>query len=194
MEFLVEAGLSPMQAIQAATKVGAQYLGQEKQLGSVEEGKLADLIIVRGDPLKDISQTRTIDMVIKDGEIIDSSCHAHFTNPIPRPYSQEFYGYPIPKLDKISRQVALERDGDVELTLSGKDFFPESVVRFGGSPVPTRFLSQNALAATVPSHLLKVGTIPISVVNPKPHEFSDRGATSNAVKFIVKFAAVGQVV
>jgi hypothetical protein len=88
----------------------------------------------------------------------------------------------------------LERDGDVELTLSGKDFFPESVVRFGGSPVPTRFLSQNALAATVPSHLLKVGTIPISVVNPKPHEFSDRGATSNAVKFIVKFAAVGQVV
>jgi imidazolonepropionase-like amidohydrolase len=189
MEFLVEAGLSPMQAIQAATTVGAQYLGQEKQLGSVEEGKLADLIIIRGDPLKDITQTRTIDMVIKDGEILDASCHAHFTNPIPRPYSQEFYGYPIPKLDKISRQVASERDGDVELTLSGKDFFPQSVVRFGESPVPTKFLSQNTLAATVPSHLLKVGTIPISVVNPKPHEFYDQGATSNAVKFIVKFAA-----
>jgi imidazolonepropionase-like amidohydrolase len=37
MEFLVEAGLSPMQAIQAATKVGAQYLGQEKQLGTVKK-------------------------------------------------------------------------------------------------------------------------------------------------------------
>ena len=191
MEFLVEAGLSPMQAIQAATKVGAQYLGQEKQLGTVEEGKLADLIIVRGDPLKEITQTRTIDLVIKDGEILDTSFHANFTNPISRPYSQEFYGYPIPKLDKISRQVAGERDGDLELTLSGKDFFPESVVRFGGSPVPTRFLSQNAVAATVPSHLLKVGTISISVSNPKPHEFADKGATSNAVNFIVKFASVG---
>jgi hypothetical protein len=109
--------------------------------------------------LKEITQTRTIDLVIKDGEILDTSFHANFTNPISRPYSQEFYGYPIPKLDKISRQVAGERDGDLELTLSGKDFFPESVVRFGGSPVPTRFLSQNAVAATVPSHLLKVGTI-----------------------------------
>ncbi|MGE5819885.1 MAG: amidohydrolase family protein [Deltaproteobacteria bacterium] len=190
MEFLVEAGFSPMQAIQAATKVGAQYLGQEKQLGTVEEGKLADLIIVRGDPLKDITQTRAIDLVMKDGEILDTSFHTHFTNPISRPYSQEFYGYPIPRLDRISRQVAFEREGDVDLSLSGKDFFPQSVVRFGESPVPTRFISQNELAATVPSHLLKVGTIPISVVNPKPHEFCDQGATSNAVKFIVKFAAV----
>ena len=191
MEFLVEAGFSPMQAIQAATKVGAQYLGQEKQLGTVEEGKLADLIIVRGDPLKEISETRTIDRVIKNGEILDITFHPNFTNPIPRPYSQEFYGYPIPKLDKISRQVAFERDGDVEVVLSGKDFFPQSVVRFGESPVPTRFLSQNQLAATVPSHLLRVGTIPISVSNPKPHEFADKGATSNAVNFIVRFAAIG---
>jgi imidazolonepropionase-like amidohydrolase len=193
MEFLVEAGLSPMQAIQAATKVGAQYLGQEELLGTIEEGKLADLIVIRGDPLKEITQTRTIDLVIKNGEIIDTSCHAHFTNPIPRPYSQEFYGYPIPTLGKISRQVAAERDGDVELTLSGKDFFPESVVRFGATPVPTRFISQTALAAAIPSHLLKVGTVPISVVNPKPHEFADKGATSNAMKFIVKFGAAGQV-
>lgn len=192
MEFLVEAGLSPMQAIQAATKVGAQYLGQEKSLGTIEEGKLADLIIVRGDPLKEIVQTRTIDLVIKDGEILDTSFHASFTNPISRPYSQEFYGYPIPRLDQISRHVAFESDGAMELALSGEDFFPESVVRFGDSPVPTRFLSQNAVTATIPTHLLKVGTIPISVVNPKPHEFADKGATSNAVNFIVRFAPAGR--
>jgi hypothetical protein len=191
MEFLVEAGFTPMQAIQAATAVGAEYLGQEQQLGSVEEGKLADLVIIRGDPLQDIRQTRNIDMVIKDGQILDTSCHAHFTNPIPRPYGQEFYGYPIPRLDSISPGVASERDGDVELTLTGKNFFPQSVVHFGVSPVPTAFLSQESLAAIIPSHLLKVGTIPISVANPKPHEFSDLGATSNVVKFIVRFAAHG---
>lgn len=192
MEFFVAAGLSPMQAIQAATKVGAEYLGLGKELGTIEEGKLADLIVVRGDPSRDIRQTRTIDLVIKNGETVDTSYHADFTNPIPRPTSQEFYGYPIPRLDKLSPQVACEKNGDIELVLRGKDFFPYSVVSFGGSPVPTKYLSQNELAATVPSHLLRVGTIPVSIVNPKPHEFPDKGATSNAVALIVKFAKGAQ--
>ena len=193
MEFLVSAGLSPMEAIQAATKVGAQYLGLEKELGTIEEGKLADLVLLSGDPLQEITQSRTIDLVIKDGEIMDISFHPNFTNPIPRPTSQEFYGYPIPKLDKVSPQAAFEREGDIELTLRGKDFFPDSVVRFGGSPVAARFLSQKELVATLPSHLLRVGTIPLSIVNPKPHEFPDRGAASNAVPFIVKFARGAQI-
>ena len=191
MEFLVEAGLGPMQAIQAATKVGAQYLGQEKELGTIEEGKLADLLVLRGDPLQEITQSKSIDLVIKDGEIVDTSFHPSFTNPIPRPASQEFYGYPIPKLDKVSRQVASEWERDIELVLSGKDFFPDSVVCFGESPILTRFVSQKELVATIPSHLLRVGTIPLSIVNPKPHEFPDKGATSNAVNFIVRFAPAG---
>jgi imidazolonepropionase-like amidohydrolase len=194
MEFLVEAGLSPMQAIQAATKVGAQYLGQEKELGTVEEGKLADLVILHGDPLQDITQSRTIDLVIKNGEILDTSFHVNFTNPIPRPYTQEFYGYPIPRLDSVSPRWACETDAEQELALRGSNFFPVSVVCFGGSPVATKFLSQSELAATVPSHLLRVGTIPVSVVNPKPHEFSDKGATSNTVPLIVKFAKPAQAV
>lgn len=193
MEFLVEAGLSPMEAIQAATKVGAKYLGREKELGTIEEGKLADLVVLSGDPLKEIAQSRTVDLVMKDGEIIDTSFHPHFTNPIPRPTSQEFYGYPIPKLDRVSPQAASEGEGDIELTLRGKDFFPDSVVCFGGSPVPTRFLSQTELAATVPSHLVKVGTIPLAIINPKPHEFPDKGATSNAVPFMVRFARAARL-
>jgi len=188
MEFLVDTGLSPMQAIQAATKVGAAYLGREKDLGTVEEGKLADLVILRGDPLKEIRHSRNVETVIKDGEIIDTSFHASFTNPIPRPTGQEFYGYPIPKLEKVSRQLAVEGEGDIELAITGKDFFPESVLRFGASPVPTRFISQTELSATIPAHLLKVGTVPISIVNPKPHEFLNLGATSNTVPFLVRFA------
>ena len=188
MEFLVDTGLSPMQAIQAATKVGAAYLGREKDLGTVEEGKLADLVILRGDPLKEIHHTRNVETVIKDGEIIDTSFHASFTNPIPRPTGQEFYGYPIPKLEKVSRQLAVEGEGDLEMAITGKDFFPESVLHFGASPVPTRFISQAELSATIPAHLLKVGTVPISIVNPKPHEFLNLGATSNTVPFLVRFA------
>lgn len=192
MEFLVDSGLSPMQAIQAATKVGAAYLGREKELGTVEEGKLADLVILRGDPLKDIRQSRNVEMVIKNGDIIDTSFHASFTNPIPRPTGQEFYGYPIPKLEKISRQVAVESEGDMALEIRGKDFFPDSVLHFGASPVPTRFKSQTELSATIPCHLLKVGTIPVSIVNPRPHEYLNLGATSNSVPFLIRFAKTSQ--
>jgi imidazolonepropionase-like amidohydrolase len=193
MEFLVGAGLTPMQAIQSATKVGAQYLGQENELGTVEEGKLADLIVLSGDPLKDIRQSRTVEVVIKDGEVIDRAFHSSFTNPIPRPTGIEFYGYPIPRLEKVSRQVAVESEADIELSIHGKDFFPGSVVYFGASPVPTKFLSQQELNAVIPRHLLRVGTTPLTVVNPRPHEFPNLGATSNGLPFMVRFAEPAQI-
>ncbi|MFQ5540201.1 MAG: amidohydrolase family protein [Candidatus Binatia bacterium] len=187
MEFLVEAGLSPMQAIMAATKVGADYLGKGDVLGTVEEGKLADVIVVHGDPLRDITEARRIDAVIKDGEILDISYHASFSNPIPRLYNQEFYGYPVPRLEEISPRVAVEDGGEIEMIIKGDGFFPVSSVCFGGCRIPTNFVSQNELVATIPSHLLKVGHVPVSVVNPKPHEFRDRGGTSNPLAFLVKF-------
>jgi imidazolonepropionase-like amidohydrolase len=187
MEFLVDMGLTPMQAIMAATKIGAEYLGAEKDLGTIEQGKLADLIVVDGDPLKNIRDTRNIVTVIKDGEVMDLSYHVNFTNPIPRPHSQEFYGYPIPTLDTIAPRVGDEYGDDTDILVKGKNFFPVSVVYFGGAPIPSTFVSQTELRATIPAHLLRVGTIRVSVVNPKPHEFTDRGATSNALPFMVRF-------
>ncbi len=189
MELLVAAGLSPMQAIKAATSVGANYLGKSDTLGTVEEGKLADLIIIKGDPLTDITRTRRIEMVIKDGAILDTSYHASFFNPFPRSHGREFYGYPIPKLEGIFPTVGRENDATMELVLKGKDFYPSSVVWFGASPVATRFISQTELTASVPSYLIKVGVIPVTVVNQKPHETPDRGGTSNDLPFIVKFSA-----
>jgi len=187
MEFLVRMGFTPMQAIMAATKVGADYLGKGEQLGTVEEGKLADLIVVSGDPLGDIRDTRNIDTVVKDGKIISTRYRATFSNPIPRPYSQEFYGYPVPRLEEIFPSVAVGDSGEMELVLKGKDFFPVSSVWFGGYRIPTNFVSQKELVATVPSYLVKVGTISVFVSNPKPHGFPDAGGNSNGLAFIVKF-------
>lgn len=194
MELLAAMGFTPMQAIMAATKIGADYLGKGAELGTIEEGKLADLVVVAGDPLKNIRETRNIDTVIKDGEIMDLSYHADFSNPIPRPHSQEFYGYPAPRLDGLAPRVGCESDGEILLTLKGKDFFPNSVVCFGGAAIPSTFVSQTELKATVPADLLRVGTIPISVANPRPYEFTDHGATSNSLPFMVKFAKVAQVI
>jgi imidazolonepropionase-like amidohydrolase len=70
---MVEAGLSETEAITAATKTAAESLGYEHMIGSVEEGKLADLLVVEPDPLADISVLRdknNIKLVMKNGEII----------------------------------------------------------------------------------------------------------------------------
>ena len=72
LECLVQAGMTPMQALQAATGWAAECLGQEAELGTVAPGKLADLVVVAGDPLADIAllrDIRRIALVIKDGEI-----------------------------------------------------------------------------------------------------------------------------
>lgn len=68
-ELMVEAGMPPMQAIQSATMASARLLRAEKDLGSVEKGKIADLVAVNGDPLADISLLRDVRFVMKDGVV-----------------------------------------------------------------------------------------------------------------------------
>ena len=70
LELMVEAGISPMEAITAATRNAADNLGKANELGTIESRKLADIIAVSGDPLKDIRDTREIKLVIKDGKIL----------------------------------------------------------------------------------------------------------------------------
>lgn len=72
IELLVEAGFSPMQAIKIATLNGAVYLGRDRQIGSVAAGKNADLIVVKGDPSRQISDIENVDLVFKDGVGYDS--------------------------------------------------------------------------------------------------------------------------
>lgn len=70
MALLVEAGLSPMEALQTATRNSAEFLGREKDLGTVETGKLADLVLLDADPLKDIKNTEKIAAVVTGGKLL----------------------------------------------------------------------------------------------------------------------------
>jgi imidazolonepropionase-like amidohydrolase len=69
MELMVEAGMTPRQVIAAATSEAARMLGVADTLGTVEEGKLADLIAVSGNPVEDVSALRSIGFVMKDGVV-----------------------------------------------------------------------------------------------------------------------------
>jgi imidazolonepropionase-like amidohydrolase len=72
IELLVEAGFSPVEAIKIATLNGAVYLGKEKQIGSIAAGKNADLVVIKGDPSKQISDVENVEIVFKDGIGYDS--------------------------------------------------------------------------------------------------------------------------
>jgi len=67
MGYMVELGMTPMQSIVASTRNGAEALGMLDQLGTVEPGKIADVIVVAGNPLDDIGAMKNVAVVIKDG-------------------------------------------------------------------------------------------------------------------------------
>jgi len=70
LALLVESGLTPMQALQAATINSATVTKRDKDLGSIDAGKLADLVLLNADPLADIHNTSKIDAVIVDGKLL----------------------------------------------------------------------------------------------------------------------------
>jgi len=67
IELLVEAGFSPVQAIQIATSNGAKYLGELDRVGTIAAGKQADLVVIDGNPAASIAAIRKVKLVFKDG-------------------------------------------------------------------------------------------------------------------------------
>src|SRR6267154_6709065 len=67
--YMVKYGMTPMQAIQAATSSAADLLGHSNEVASVKPGKFADVIAVSGDPLQDISVLEHVQFVMKDGKV-----------------------------------------------------------------------------------------------------------------------------
>lgn len=73
MEYLTKLGLSNMEAIESATRIGAESLGKADEFGTVEAGKLADLILVDRNPLEDITAMTEVSWVMKEGKVIPRS-------------------------------------------------------------------------------------------------------------------------
>ena len=71
LELLVESGFTPLEAIHAATGVAAGFLYRDQDLGTIAPGRLADLVVLTGDPVRDIAELRTVDRVMGGGVWID---------------------------------------------------------------------------------------------------------------------------
>ena len=73
LELLVEAGFTPVEALRIMTLNGAKVLGVDKELGSVEKGKIADLVVIDGNPVANVADIRKVTTVFKDGVGYDSA-------------------------------------------------------------------------------------------------------------------------
>jgi imidazolonepropionase-like amidohydrolase len=106
LEVYVEGGFTPMQAIQAATKWSAETFHMQDRLGTIEAGKLADLLIVNADPLQDIHNTQKIDSVIFNGKAVDRKYHPWPSDPFMDVGNYSWGNPPVESLDWV---VALKK-------------------------------------------------------------------------------------
>jgi adenine deaminase len=71
LRLFVQAGFTPLEALRAATLDPARFLGRDRDFGTVERGKVADLVLLDADPLADIRNTRKINAVVLNGRLLD---------------------------------------------------------------------------------------------------------------------------
>lgn len=190
MALFVEAGLTRMQALQAATKNPAERMGRAKDFGVVVPGAFADLVVLDANPLDDITATQRIHLVFQEGKAVKPEYHADYRNPIPRPQPDR----QPPEIELVSPETVTEGAGPVTLTITGRNFVNTSVVKLDGKPIPTEvkfripnfpqnFLRSRQLIATVPEELIqKAGTYAVVVEHP-----GLGGAVSKAAYLLVKF-------
>jgi Tol biopolymer transport system component len=105
MELMAKGGFTPAEIMAIATINGAKYLGLDAQLGSIETGKLADLVILDANPLEDIRNTRKIDMVMLNGVLYRGADAGRiYPDPESAPKRYWFRG-------SVSGSAAIDRDG-----------------------------------------------------------------------------------
>jgi len=177
----VEAGVPPLKAIQAATLNVARTFKKDKDYGSIEAGKVADLSIIEGDPVTDIWMTQNVKMVIMDGKVIDTG-FSNYKNPIP-----SFYSYQSLPLDlEISPLFLIEGSGPTTLRVRGEGgMWPFHQVMLNGKPLPTSFVSKNELKATVSAEAIPTAGTYIVTLKCEGEPFPE----SHRAHLVVGFSA-----
>lgn len=165
----VEAGVPPMKVIQSATLNVARTFKKDKDYGSVEPGKIADLMMIEGNPLVDMWATQNVKKVIKDGVPIDIG-FSGYKNPIPAFYSYQT----IPMELEITPNAAVQGQGPFKLRVKGEGIWPfhkvmlkrefGSLLNVGAIELVTKYISKNELEADItPDLISEPGTYTITV-------------------------------
>jgi imidazolonepropionase-like amidohydrolase len=173
MKMFVESGLTPMQALQAGTINVAKAFRKDKDFGTIEPGKVADITIIEGDPLKDIWVTQNVTMVIMNGEVKDIDFQSENKNPIPNP--DPTWPFTPRAIDISPHSIAQGSESTVLKIKTGRGFLPYHKVSLNGNPLETRFVSGTELEAVVPAQAVKEAGIYMVMV-AAPGEFVNRSS------------------
>jgi len=191
IQVMVDAGLTPMQIIQGTTKWPAEMIGKQDVLGTIEPGKLADLIVLARNPAQDAANMRAVETVIQDGRIVERGYHANYRDPfinLGEPSVEALpwvaamkrvnraggeladpaYS-PQPAIESIMPLIVTQTAGTVSVTLKGINFVRRSAVFFNQRPVASRVVSPTEIQVTLDAQALRaVGKFDLVVRNPEP--------------------------
>jgi imidazolonepropionase-like amidohydrolase len=190
LAILVEAGLTPMEALMTATKNPAECENRATDFGTIAPGRFADVVVLDANPLEDIFAVERVHSVIKEGVARKPGYNPAYRNPIPRPQPDR----PAPEIEKITPDSITQGEGPVKLSIKGRNFLSTAVVKLNGKTVnaevqfrparfPQNFRRASEIAVTVPPELLRSpGTYPVVVEHP-----GAGGSQSEPAYLIVKF-------
>ncbi len=163
MRMLVETGLTPMQAIKSATRWSAEQLegidGKRgaANVGSIEPGKFADLVVLDKNPLVDIYHSRSVSSVMKNGEWVELGYHPEyytFTKP-PRSIAGSTFA---PVISSVLPSYVVAGGEDRRIALEGSGFQMTTLVRVNGISVKTEFISPRRVEFDLPAGLFAKAT------------------------------------
>ena len=162
MAMMVEAGLTPMQALKSETIWGAEILTARRPshpappIGFLGRGTYADLVVLDANPLANIDNTRRIDRVMKGGVFLRPGYTPTYLPAPPEPM-KVIPTMPEPQISAINPSQVTEGSPDLDMVVDGNGYALESVVRINDVAVPTTFISTRQLAAHVPAALFAAG-------------------------------------
>jgi hypothetical protein len=184
MQLLVDAGISEMAALLSSTRWAAEVIRVDDRLGTIETGKLADIVILNANPLDDIANARKIDRLIMAGNEVELGYHADYTFPFPQhgPVSKHQY-HQRPVISYVNPPVAIE-NSELTVTLTGKEFMPETVALLNGETLKTEYISESEIKARLtPRNTYSPGSHLLGAKTPAPG-----GGLAEPVEFIIDYA------
>jgi imidazolonepropionase-like amidohydrolase len=155
MELIADAGVPALKILQGATINPAEFVHQDKNLGTIEAGKLADIIILGSNPLTDIKNIRTLERVVQHGRLQELGYHNDYTVGIPRPYQKVNNSLPVPHISSVEPSAVPSDSKSVVLTIKGRDFSKEDRVLWEDTDLRVTSFSPTQITAVVPDDLVR---------------------------------------